>query len=103
MSQWLTAKELAGLTGMPATHSAVVRRAKRDDWESRQRSGRGGGREYSLESLPQETQAALLARRDDLHSIADAEDDRAPRASFEYDPEGLWSWAMSRPLSMRAE
>lgn len=57
---WFTAKELAGLSGMPGTHSAVVRRAKRDGWKSRQRRAQGGGREYAFSSLPLETQAAVL-------------------------------------------
>ncbi|SFT74285.1 DNA-binding protein [Halomonas saccharevitans] len=58
--EWYAPKELAGLPGMPDTHSAVVRRAKRDDWENRRRAGRGGGREYAFGSLPTETQATLL-------------------------------------------
>lgn len=97
---WLTAKELAGLPGMPATHSAVVRRAKRDSWKSRQRSGQGGGREYALESLPPETQASLLARRAVAHPSEDAP---APQPADDYDAEGLWAWAMNRPQSLRDE
>ncbi len=60
--RWYTASELAGLPGLPATHSAVIRQAKRVRWEYRSRSGRGGGREYSFASLPSATQAALLLR-----------------------------------------
>ena len=60
--EWISPKELAGLTDMPATHSAVVRRAKRENWESRPRVGQGGGREYALASLPVETQDALNDR-----------------------------------------
>lgn len=56
------ATELAGLPGMPATQSAVIRMAKREGWESRPREGRGGGREYPLHALPATTQAALLLR-----------------------------------------
>lgn len=58
--RWFTAAELAGRTGLPNTHSAVVRSAKRNGWLSRQRTGRGGGREYALSSLPAITQAALI-------------------------------------------
>lgn len=57
--EWFTAKELAGAEGMPGTVQNVTRRAKRDGWMSRRRSGRGGGWEYSFASLPQETQQHL--------------------------------------------
>jgi putative transposase len=61
---WHSALELAGLAGLPATHSAVVRVAKRENWQFRQRrAGRGGGREYSFSSLPAPAQAALLLRQ----------------------------------------
>jgi len=44
---------------MPASRSAVIRKAKRAGWRARQRQGRGGGREYDLRSLPTETRAAI--------------------------------------------
>lgn len=62
VERWYGAIELAGVPGMPATHSAVVRVAKRGGWISRQRVGRGGGREYAFSSLPAPTQAALILR-----------------------------------------
>jgi len=72
--QYYPAKELAGLPGMPKTESAVIRKAKRDGWSSRDRSGRGGGREYALSSLPAETRAYLARqhvndRRESTRSI----------------------------------
>lgn len=60
--RWYCAAELAGLPSLPATHSAVLRQAKRCGWQSRARAGRGGGQEYSFSSLPPVTQAALLLR-----------------------------------------
>jgi hypothetical protein len=57
--EWYTAKELAGLPGMPKTPQAVNAKAKRGVWAHRDRSGRGGGREYALSSLPAETRAYL--------------------------------------------
>lgn len=59
---WYTAAELAGLPGLPGTHSGVVRFAKRNTWQSRARAGRGGGAEFPLADLPIETQTALLLR-----------------------------------------
>lgn len=60
--QYYTAKELAGLPGLPGTERAIQIRAKREAWESRDRTGRGGGREYALSSLPEETRKALAGR-----------------------------------------
>ncbi|HIF5901779.1 TPA: DNA-binding protein, partial [Raoultella ornithinolytica] len=56
-----TAQELADmrLPGLPETRPGIVARAKTNAWDSRARSGRGGGNEYSLESLPTEAQEAL--------------------------------------------
>ena len=59
MRKWFTAKQLAGLPGQPLSVQGVNLRAKRESWETRPRHGRGGGREYLLDSLPIETQSAL--------------------------------------------
>ncbi|MCE1113763.1 MULTISPECIES: DNA-binding protein [Pseudomonas] len=57
---WFTARELAGLPGMPGTERAVQIRGKAD-WQGRRRDG-SKATEYSLAVLPPETQAAILAR-----------------------------------------
>ncbi len=57
---WFTARELAGLPGMPGTERAVQIRGKAD-WQGRKRNG-SKATEYSLAVLPPETQAAILAR-----------------------------------------
>lgn len=46
---------------MPSARENIARKAKVESWKFRQRSGRGGGREYAIESLPQVTQAVLSA------------------------------------------
>lgn len=61
MKEWYSASELAGTPGSPRTKSAVIRRAKRESWRDRPRKGRGGGREYHIQSLPQETRQHLAA------------------------------------------
>ena len=58
--EWFTAKELAGMPGMPGTERAIQISAKRHNWPFRKRSGRGGGREYPLSCLPPETQEAYV-------------------------------------------
>lgn len=62
MKNYYTARELAGLPGMPGTESAVIRRAKKDQWQDRARQGKGGGREYSFTALPAETRKHLEKR-----------------------------------------
>lgn len=64
IKQWLTAREIAalGLPGCPTTESGAVRWAKRENWPSRERVGRGGGREYPLEALPAKARTAYVAR-----------------------------------------
>ncbi|MFB5079617.1 DNA-binding protein, partial [Raoultella sp. C349492] len=59
-----TAQELADmqLPGMPETRPGVAARAKNHGWQSRARAGRGGGCEYSIDSLPAETQEAIRER-----------------------------------------
>lgn len=60
--QWFSSGELAGLPGMPKTVQGVNVFARRCVWPSRQRAGRGGGREYSIAALPEETRIALAQR-----------------------------------------
>lgn len=54
-----SAGELAGLRGMPTSVYGVLKRAAREGWVCRTRAGRGGGREFSIGSLPAETQAVI--------------------------------------------
>lgn len=64
MSSWYTLQELIkfDLIGLPATVAGLRKKAQKEGWECRPRDGRGGGWEYSVESLPQNTQAALIAK-----------------------------------------
>jgi hypothetical protein len=45
---------------MPGTERGIQIRAEKETWRSRPRSGRGGGREYHLSSLPAQARNALL-------------------------------------------
>lgn len=56
---YYSAKDLIGLPGMPGTEQAVNSRARKEAWTSCKRAGRGGGKEYALESLPPETRDHL--------------------------------------------
>lgn len=61
MKEWYSAQYLAQkrLVGLPETVSAIIRRAKKDGWQSRPREV-GKGLEYHFSALPIEAQAALL-------------------------------------------
>ncbi len=69
--------ELVGLPGLPKTVSAIIRKAKRENWQSRPREGRGGGLEYHVSSLPAETREALKLK--ELNEVLSGE--QAPEAS----------------------
>ena len=71
MREWFTARELAGLPGLPKTESGTIRRAKKQEWQFRKRAGRGGGREYSLDDLPSETQRLLKSSYGKLRKVLD--------------------------------
>lgn len=59
-----SAKELADLqlNSLPQTRPGVTHRAKKDNWATRKRAGRGGGTEYLFDSLPAEAQAEIKAK-----------------------------------------
>ncbi len=65
MKQWYSALELAGLPGLPTTRQNVTLKAQREDWPSRSRKGKGGGREYREVAVPAKTLRALLLAGDD--------------------------------------
>lgn len=59
---WFTARELAEmeLPGLPATRRGVNKQATREAWSSRDRRGRGGGREYHYTVLPEAARAEII-------------------------------------------
>lgn len=61
---WLTARELAGLPGMPSSEFRTRGRLARLGTPNRPRAGRegGGGVEYDTASLPAETRRAIATR-----------------------------------------
>lgn len=63
-TRWYTAREIAGLPGMPSSEFRTREKLARLVIPSRQRQGRtgGGGLEYDSSALPADTRAALAAR-----------------------------------------
>lgn len=76
-------QELIRLLGL-STHTSVNRRAEREGWDSRKRQGRGGGNEWLIASMPEDT--ALAIRSAELREIATAEQDYAPVPVNELSP-----------------
>lgn len=58
------AAELASMSlpMLPTTMQGINQRAKTEQWTSRKREGRGGGREYALTSLPRSVQDEIRRR-----------------------------------------
>ncbi len=64
MNAYYTAQELADLKVkvLPNTKKGVIARAKKENWQSRPRQGRGGGKEYAFDSLPKDVQDEIKMR-----------------------------------------
>ncbi len=64
MREWYTATDLAGMPGLPTTRQNVTIKAQRENWPSRPRKGRGGGREYRVVVVSAVTMRALMNGED---------------------------------------
>lgn len=62
MTQWLSVPQLLGLPGLPSSDPRCRDYLKRSNATARERTSRGGGYEYLITDLPEETQQALAAR-----------------------------------------
>ncbi len=84
MIEWRTAADWAelGLPELPSTTQNITARAKRENWQRRERVGRGGGFEYHYSSLPDKARAAYILR----HSAP-----KKPVRGKGYDQDGLWA------------
>lgn len=58
LKEFYSVKELTcfNLKSLPSAAKNIISKAQREQWAKRKRSGRGGGYEYKLSSLPQDTQ-----------------------------------------------
>lgn len=77
MKEWFTARELAGLPGLPATERGVQRHAKASGWtealaDARPRQGLGGGMEYHIRLLPPLARLAVEGQHRDIQPPATA-------------------------------
>lgn len=60
MKETYTTQELSGLFAISV--KSIHMRAKREGWQSRPRAGRGGGREWTVASMPESTRLAIAAK-----------------------------------------
>ncbi|MGC6245384.1 DNA-binding protein [Pasteurella multocida] len=72
LKKFYSVQELSkfNLSEFPTSVRRIKEKAKRENWQSRKRSGKGGGVEYALSSLPKKLDAIL----DKLDGIADKVD-----------------------------
>lgn len=105
---WLTARELAGIAGLPSSERRTRDRLAALGVPSRPRPGRsgGGGLEYDCTALPEQTRAAIAAKHiREAGAVALAVVDTAPVRSFAPAPvaEALPAVATARPQPSQAE
>ncbi|VEB25734.1 phage transposase [Actinobacillus lignieresii] len=50
------------LSSLPSAHKNVLEKSVRESWQSQKRTGRGGGYEYALSSMPEEVQNEIRSR-----------------------------------------
>lgn len=59
---WLKTSDLISLPGLPGSIKGLLKKSERENWRSRDRQARGGGKEFHLSSLPIETQRFLATK-----------------------------------------
>lgn len=64
LKKFYSVQELSkfNLSEFPTSVRRIKEKAKRENWQSRKRSGKGGGVEYALSSLPKEVQEEIYSK-----------------------------------------
>lgn len=76
--EWFSAQDLAGLTGLPKTPQGMNTKAKEQNWQSRPRQGKGGGKEYHISVLPESIRQYLSQQQMQTEQVAaQAKDQKA--------------------------
>lgn len=84
MKEWFSAKELAGIGGLSKYPTNVTRLAKKEKWASRPLVGvKGGGLEYSLNSMPEAVQTEIRSRF--MSAVVEAKPKKLPAVRAEVD------------------
>jgi transposase InsO family protein len=84
-ADFYSASELAQLKldGLPDRREHIARRATRERWPHRDRTGKGGGREFPLSALPAKARGDLLRRRLERNALEATGKADAPVAPLE--------------------
>ena len=121
MKSHYTIRDLVDLPGMPQSKTtdldskirSIQLLANRENWEFQKRAGRGGGREYSLESLPPETRTYLRLQHEQAQpkkprvkpDLNEFKAPAAPRAedAAPADHSHLWAYYERKPEKAKKE
>ena len=100
----MSAQKIADLrlAGLPSTKRGVAMRAEAEQWNWIERKGRGGGRLFSVKSLPAEARQDLLSRRPANENRNARRGRPAGRNFFTENPEvadAVTGWLAARKLS----
>ncbi|QEH47989.1 transposase [Aggregatibacter actinomycetemcomitans] len=95
LKSFYSAKELSelGLKSLPSTHRGILDKAKRENWESCKRDGKGGGYEYAVKSMPEDVQAEIAVKTHQKSAVQNLHRSEIPapqRKQLNYLPEALW-------------
>lgn len=61
--EWFSVKELGGAPGLPSSYRGRAKKLSKNNIEKRCREGKGGGYEYHISGLPQETKIYLAKQQ----------------------------------------
>lgn len=88
MEQWFSAQQLTKFKSLPNTPQGINKRAKLENWEKRQVTGkRGVSYEYALTALPQEVQAEIILKQAQASKPVAV----ATPKSLNYLPDVIWA------------
>lgn len=87
MKEWFSAKEIADLhlPSLPCSERNIQLKSKRENWKSRAREGRGGGKEYHISALPEVARIQL--------AVMTAPAAKKEAVKTEINPQGLAEYA----------
>lgn len=87
MKEWFSAQELADLKlpALPTAKKNILASAARENWKSRAREGRGGGKEYHISALPEVARIQL--------AVMTAPAAKKEAVKTEINPQGLAEYA----------
>ncbi|WP_354624870.1 transposase domain-containing protein [Psychromonas sp. MME2] len=91
MKYWFSATELCEVPNLPSTVQNINAKANKEQWQSRPRSGQGGGKEFHIDSLPTETRAHLMLQASQIEVNGTVFDlPKKDSSELSYCPEALW-------------